>query len=72
MVALPAVTPVTVPETEPMVATEVLPLVHVPPLTELVSVVLPAIQMVVDMGEIAAGVTLTVMVFNAKQPAAFV
>lgn len=41
MVALPELTPDTIPVAEPTVATDVLPLLHVPPLTALPSVELP-------------------------------
>ena len=68
ILAVPAATPVTIPVLLPMVATDGLLLLHTPPLTLLVRpVVLPA-QTDADDGVIAAGVTLTVMVFTAAQP----
>ena len=60
IVEVPAATPVTMPEEEPMVATEVLLLVHVPPLVASVSVVVwPVHTLVVP--AIAAGVGFTVI-----------
>lgn len=63
--AMPALTPVTVPEMEPIAATPVLPLVHVPPEVKLVRLVVePAHTVVVD-GAIAEGVLITVTGFTA-------
>ena len=42
--AEPAATPVTIPDVAPMVATAVLPLVHVPPVESSVSVTVPPLQ----------------------------
>ncbi len=72
MVTLPAVTPVTTPVPDPIVATATLLLVHVPPPTELVSVVGELIHNVVVIGLIAVGVTLIVTAFTAEQPEEFV
>lgn len=47
MLHVPAVTPDTTPLPEPTVATDVLELVHVPPLTELLSVVVKPVPTVV-------------------------
>ena len=57
---------------EPIVATPVAVLVQVPPLTVFVRFTVAPIQRVVDNGEIADGVTLTVIASTAEHPAAFV
>lgn len=67
IVAVPPATPVTIPDADPTVATDVLPLVHVPPLTELESVVLrPAHTM--GMPAIVAGPGTTVTTVVAAHP----
>lgn len=61
MVAVPAVTPVTIPVPEPAVATPVLPLVHVPPAVVPISVVdEPAHMLIVPV--IGPGTALTVSI----------
>lgn len=72
MVTLPDTTPVTVPDDDPTVAINRLLLVHTPPPTPSVSVLVPAIQTHVEIGVIATGVILTVTVFSAEQPVAVV
>ena len=67
MVTTPEVTPVTIPDVEPMVATPVLLLVHVPPEVASVNVVVkPTHTFVVP--PIAAGFGLTVKLVTAIQP----
>jgi len=67
MVEVPDVTPLTTPVVEPMVATEVLVLLHVPPDVPSVNVVvLPAQTEVVP--EIVAGTAFTVTTAIARQP----
>jgi hypothetical protein len=64
---VPAATPVRKPEVDPMVATAVLELVHMPPGTPSKSVdVLPAHKVVMPV--IGVGVGLTVIVVVVKQP----
>ena len=67
MVITPEVTPVTMPDVAPMVATPVLLLVHVPPEVASVNVVVkPTHTFVVP--PIAAGFGLTVKLVTAIQP----
>ena len=63
---MPAATPVTVPEVEPIVATPVVPLVHVPPLTVDVNVVVWPAHTLVAPVSVADG--LTVIDAVALQP----
>ena len=58
---VPAETPVTTPEVEPTVATPVLPLTHVPPVTEGVSVDVWPEQMLVEPDIAAEGLTVKVV-----------
>jgi len=68
---VPAETPVRIPDNEPMVATAVVPLLHVPPGTAFISVMLLPAQIVIPgtpdepMGP-GSGLTVTVVV--TKQP----
>lgn len=70
IVTFPAATPVTVPVEEPMVATDVLLLIHVPPPVLLVSVEVAPAHTTDDAGEIAAGAAITLTAFVTKQPPA--
>jgi hypothetical protein len=64
---VPADTPVTTPVPEPIVADEVLPLVHVPPLAMLLNdVVLPAQTLSVP--KMGGGAVFTVTVVVPTQP----
>lgn len=69
---MPAATPVTIPVLLPIAATDGLLLLHTPPPTLLVRPVVVPAQTEADDGVIAAGVTLTVIVFTAAQPNALV
>jgi hypothetical protein len=60
----PPDTPVTTPVPDPTVATDVVPLVHVPPMDMSVKVVVEPAQ-IVDSPVTALGTALTVTVFNA-------
>jgi len=68
----PGVTPVMVPDADPMVATDVLPLVHVPPGTAFVSVSEFPTQIVIPIVPgtpiIGPGLGLTVTVYTSKHP----
>lgn len=66
MVAVPAEAPLTTPLEAPIVATAGLLLLHVPPVTALLSVVVPPTQIVVV--PVIADVGLTVSVAVEKQP----
>ncbi len=66
MVAVPALTPLTTPPATLAVPAALL--VHVPPLTELVKVVVPPTHTGEEDGESAEGVMLTVIFFVAAQP----
>ena len=68
MFTVPALTPFTVPDTEPTPATAVLLLVQLPPYVAELKVVDDPVQ-TVDDPVIAAGDRLTVMVVVAWQPA---
>lgn len=72
MFVLPAATPVTIPVVAPIEAKDGLPLVQVPPLTELVRPIVLPTHTDAEEGVIVAGVTLTVIVFTAAQPKEFV
>lgn len=64
---MPTATPVTVPDTEPTVATEILPLIQVPPDVASDKVIVEPAQMLTGVdGVIAAGTALTVTVAIAK------
>jgi hypothetical protein len=67
IVAVPGVMPVTTLLTEPIVATAVLPLVHVPPVVALASVVVSPTHTAVP-PVIAAGSGLIVTIFEIMQP----
>jgi len=67
IVAVPAPAPVAVPVDEPIVATPVLLLLQVPPLTELVSVELPPTQTDI-VPPIDAGELFTVITVDVKHP----
>jgi hypothetical protein len=67
MVAVPATTPVTIPDDEPTVATEGAPLVHAPPVVLLLNVVL-APSHTVAMPDIDAGKEFTVTTAVTLQP----
>lgn len=70
MFTVPGAIAVTVPELEPTVAIDVLPLIHVPPGVPSDKVVVPLTQRLTDVdGVIDAGVELTVTPVIAKQPA---
>ena len=71
MVAVPAVTPVTVPVAEPTVALEVLLLLHVPLPVASVNVVVSPIH-TAPVPVIPEGTELTVIVVAAVQPAPLV
>ena len=67
MAEVPALTPFKIPDVIPMVATAALPLVQLPPLTELVSVdELPAHSAVLP--PIAAGAAMTVITTSETHP----
>ena len=66
IVAVPVVTPVTIPVAEPTVAYE-LPLVHMPPVTTSLNTVVAPIQTVAA-PVIGAGRALTVIARMTKQP----
>ena len=65
--AVPTETPVAIPVDEPMVATDVLPLLQVPPLVASVKVVVAPTH-AERVPEIAAGIALTVNALVAAQP----
>ena len=67
IVVVPADTPVTVPEAEPMVATAVLVLLQVPPEVASLNVVVKPTH-TVEVPEIAAGKGLTVTLVTARHP----
>lgn len=67
---MPAETAVTIPAEETDALPE--PLVHAPPPTPFDKVVVAPTQSAVEEGEIADGVTFTVIDFIAEHPAAFV
>jgi hypothetical protein len=67
MVTLPGATPLTVPEVEPIVAIVPLLLVHVPPPTALLKLVVAPTHTDVDMGDIAAGAETTVTALPTAQ-----
>ena len=72
MVAVPGPEiPLTIPVDAPIVATAVLLLLHVPPATVLLSVILDPTH-TADVPVIAAGIAYTVTVAYATQPAAMV
>ena len=71
IIAVPVVTPLTVPVPEPMVAIEVLPLVHAPP-AEISVKAIEAPVHTTDGPVMLAGNELTVATTVAKQPAAVV
>jgi len=64
---VPENTPVTIPELAPIVATVVVPLVHVPPVVPSVSVIVEPAQNE-DEVEIAVGKALTVTIVVVEQP----
>lgn len=65
--AVPAVMPLTTPVVDPTLAMVVAPLVHVPPVVMLLSVVVcPAHKVILPV--IAAGIALTLIVLNTAQP----
>lgn len=67
---MPPDTPVTVPLEDPIVATPVLTLVHVPPgVISLREVVLPAHTLVVPSMEVGKGLTVNVVVAVPDAPA---
>lgn len=67
IVLVPALPPNAIPDAEPIVATKVLPLVQVPPVVALVSVVVaPTHTVKVPVG--AGGLALTVTTVEAMQP----
>jgi len=73
MIVVPAVAAVTTPDELPTEATPGVPLVHVPPLVALLSVIVPpAPHMIIVAGEIAAGIGFTVTSLVAKQPVAVI
>lgn len=67
MVSVPVVIPVTTPETEPMVATAGVLLLHIPGETESSNVVVPPVH-VLNEPVIAEGIGLTVNIRVAEQP----
>jgi len=71
MLVVPAATPDTIPEPVPIVALTVLLLAHVPPVVELVSVILAPSQ-TDEAPEIAPGRGWTVTEYIAEQPVATV
>ena len=63
MFAVPAVTPLTIPFDEPTVATDVLELVHTPPVVASVKVVVPLVPtVVVPMMDTGIAFTVTTVV----------
>jgi hypothetical protein len=64
---VPVVIPLTMPEVDPTVATEVVLLVHVPPGVASVSVIVDPAQTLVG-PPMAAGVALTVTIVVARHP----
>lgn len=64
---MPALKPVTIPEPEPTVATDGVPLVHVPPVGMELSVVVVATHSA-SVPAIALGAAVTVSVRSAKHP----
>lgn len=67
IIEVPALTPVTMPVVEPMVATPVLPLVHMPPPVASVTVVVAPMH-ALNVPPIAAGLAFTVTTVVALQP----
>ena len=67
---VPPEIPVTVPEPEPMVATAVLLLYHVPPLVASLSVVVQLVQILESPPATGAGLEKTVKGVVVEQPAA--
>ena len=67
MVAVPGVTPVTIPLSEPIVAEELL-LLHRPPVIISLKVNVPPTHTLAGPPVIAAGMGFTVIVFIAAQP----
>ena len=67
MVDVPAVTPVTIPLDDPIVATAVLPLLHAPPEVPLVNVVVLPMH-TESVPPILAGSAYTVTILVAAQP----
>ncbi len=67
MMDVPEATPVTMPDDRPIVATPVLPLLHVPPLVASVSVVVESTHAVI-VPPIDDGIGLTVTTAVAKHP----